>query len=70
MREKKKNAYKMLVEKSERKTPLGRPRCRCVDNIKMYFRKIGWDGMDSIDLFQNREMWRAHVKMVMNLRVP
>jgi hypothetical protein len=48
------------------KRPLGRPRRRWVDNIKMDLREIGWDGMDWIDLAQNRDQWRALV----NLRVP
>jgi hypothetical protein len=41
-----------------------------VDNIKIIFREIGWDGMDCIDLAQNRDQWRALVNKVMNLRVP
>jgi hypothetical protein len=41
-----------------------------VDNIKMNLREIGWDGMDWIDLSQNRNQWRALVNTVMNLRVP
>jgi hypothetical protein len=41
-----------------------------VDNIKIDHREIGWDGMDSIDLAQDRDQWRALVKKVMNLRVP
>jgi hypothetical protein len=49
------NACRILVGMPERKTPLGRPRRRWVDNIKMDFRKIGWDGMDWIDLAQNRD---------------
>jgi hypothetical protein len=40
------NAYRILVGKPEGKRPLGRPRCRWVDNIKMDLRDIGWDGMD------------------------
>jgi hypothetical protein len=54
----------------EEKRPLGKLRRRWVDNIKMYLRDIGWDGMDWIDLAQNREQWRALVNTVMNLRVP
>jgi hypothetical protein len=50
--------------------PLGRPRRKWVDNIKMDLREIGWDGMDWIDLTQGRDQWRALVNMVMNLRVP
>jgi hypothetical protein len=41
-----------------------------VDNIKIDLREIGWDGMDWIDLAQDRDLWRALVNMVMNLRVP
>jgi hypothetical protein len=41
-----------------------------VDNIKMDLRETGWDGMDSIDLAQDRDQWRALVNKVMNLRVP
>jgi hypothetical protein len=55
----KKNAYRILVGKPEGKRPLGRPRRRWVNNIKMDLRKIGWDGMDRIDLAQNRGQWRA-----------
>jgi hypothetical protein len=58
------------VGKSERKRPLYRPRSRCVDNIKMDLREIGWDGMDWIDLAQDRDQWRALVNTVMSLRVP
>jgi hypothetical protein len=46
----KRNAYRILVEKPEERRPLGRPRRRWVGNIKIDFRKIGWDGMDWIDL--------------------
>jgi hypothetical protein len=41
-----------------------------VNNIKMYLREIGWDGMDCIDMALDRGQWRALVNMVMNLRVP
>jgi hypothetical protein len=64
------NAYRILVGKTEGKRPLGRPRRRWVDNIKMDLRKIGWDGRDWIELAQDRDQWRALVNMVMNLRVP
>jgi hypothetical protein len=63
------NAYRILVEKPEGNRPLGRPRRRWVDNIKMDFREIGWDGMDWIYLAQDRDQWRALVNTVMNLRV-
>jgi hypothetical protein len=52
------------------KRPLGRPRRRWVNNIKMDLREIGWDAVDWIDLAQDRDQWRALVNMVMNLRVP
>jgi hypothetical protein len=64
------NAYKILVGKPEGKRPLGRPRCRWVDNIKMDLREIGWGGMDWIDLAQDRDRWRALVNTVINLWVP
>jgi hypothetical protein len=48
----------------------GRQRRRWVDNIKMDLREIGWDGMDWIDLAQDRDQWRAIVNAVMNFRVP
>jgi hypothetical protein len=58
------------VEKPEGKRPLGRPRRRWVDNIKMDLGEIEWDGVDSIELAQDRDQWRALVNTVMNLRVP
>jgi hypothetical protein len=66
----KRNAYKILVGKSEGKRPLGRPRLRWEDNIKLDLREIGWSGVDWIDLAQVRDQWRAVVNTVMNLRVP
>jgi hypothetical protein len=66
----KRNAFRILVGKPEGKRPLGRPRRRWVDNIKMDLRDTGCDGMDWIDLAQNRDQWRALVSTVMNLRVP
>jgi hypothetical protein len=65
----KRNAYRILVGKPAGKRPLGRPRRRWVDNIKMDLREIGWDRMDWIDLAQDRDQWRALVNTVMNLRV-
>jgi hypothetical protein len=65
----KKNAYKILVGNPEGKRPLGRPRRRWVDNIKMDLREIGWVGIDWIDLAQDSDQWRALVNAVMNLRV-
>jgi hypothetical protein len=64
------NAYKIWVGKPEGKRPLGRPRRRWVDNIKVDLREIGWDGRDWIELAQDRDHWRALVNTVMNLRVP
>jgi hypothetical protein len=64
------NAYRILVGKPEGKRPLGRLRRMWVDNIKMDLRGIGWDGMDWIELAQDRDKWRALVNMVMNLCVP
>jgi hypothetical protein len=67
----KRNAYRILVGKPEGKKPLGRPKRRWVDNIKLDLReKMGWDGMDWIDLAQDTDQWRALVNTVMNLRVP
>jgi hypothetical protein len=49
------NAYRILVGNPEGKRPLGRPRCRWVDSLKMDLREIGWDCMDWIDLVQERD---------------
>jgi hypothetical protein len=57
------------VGNPEGKRPLGRPRRKWVDNIIMDLREIGWDGLDWIDLAQNRDKWMALVNTVMNLRV-
>jgi hypothetical protein len=64
------NAYRILVGKPEGKRPLGRPRHRWVDNIKMDLRETGWDGVDWIDLAQDRDNWRSLMNTVMNLWVP
>jgi hypothetical protein len=66
----KRNAYRTLVGKPEGKRPIGRPRCKRVDNFKMDLREIGWDGMDWISLAQDRDQWRALVNTIINLRVP
>jgi hypothetical protein len=63
-------AYRALVGKPEGRRPLGRPRRRWEDNIKMDLREVGWGGMDWINLAQDRDRWRVLVKAVMNLRVP
>jgi hypothetical protein len=65
----KRNTYSILVGEPEGKRPLGRPRRRWVDNIKMDLGEVGWDGVDWIDLAQDRDGWRAYVNAVMNLRV-
>jgi hypothetical protein len=57
-------------EKPKGKRPLGRPRRRLEDNIKMDLREIGWGGMDWIDMAQDRDQWGALVNTVMILRVP
>jgi hypothetical protein len=62
--------YKALVGKPEGSRPLGRPRHRWEDNIKMDLREVGWGDADWIDLAQDRDRWRAVVYTVMNLRVP
>jgi hypothetical protein len=66
----KRNVYMLLVGKLEGKRPLGRPRCRCMDNIKMDLLEMGWGGVDWIGLAQDRNKWRAHVNAVMSLQVP
>jgi hypothetical protein len=67
---KKKNAHRILVGKPVGKSPLGRPRRRWADKIKMDLRVIGWGGMDWIILAWDRDQWRPLMKTVMNLRVP
>ena len=62
--------YRVLVGKPEGKTPLGRPRCRWEDNIKMDLQEVGCGSMDWIDLAQDRDRWRTLVNAVMNLWVP
>jgi hypothetical protein len=57
------------VGKPEGKRPLGRPRRRWVDNIRMDLGEIGWDGLDWVDLTQDSDQSRALVNTVMNLRV-
>jgi hypothetical protein len=65
----KRNAYRILEGKPEGKRPLGRPRCRWVDNIKMDPREIGWDGVDWINMAQYRDQWRALVNTVLDIWV-
>jgi hypothetical protein len=68
--EKERNAYSLLLEKTEGKRPLGRPRRRWVDNIKIDLGEVGWGDVDWIGLAQDRNRWRALVYSVLNLRVP
>jgi hypothetical protein len=68
--EKKKNACRVLLGKSKGKRPLGRPRRRRKDNVKMGLREVGWSDMDWINLARDRDQWKALVNTVMNLRVP
>jgi hypothetical protein len=63
-------AYRVLVGRPEGKRPLGRPRRRCEDNMKMTFREIEIDGTYWIQLAQDRVQWRTFVNTGMNLRVP
>ncbi|KAJ4435463.1 hypothetical protein ANN_18079 [Periplaneta americana] len=63
------NAYRVLVGRPAGKRPLGRPRRRWEDNIKMDLREVGYDGRDWINLAQDRDQWRAYVRAAMNLRI-
>ena len=62
--------YRVLVGKPEGNRPLGRPRCRWVDNIRVDLQEVRCGYMDRIRLAQDRDKWRTHVSAVMNLRVP
>jgi hypothetical protein len=66
----KRDVYKVLVGKPEGKKPLGRPRRRWEDNIKMDLQDMVCGGVDRIELAEDRDSWRALVNAVMNLRVP
>jgi hypothetical protein len=59
--------HRVLVEKPERRRPFRKHRRRWRDIIKMILRKVGWEGMDWIDLARDRKRWRAFVNAVMNL---
>jgi hypothetical protein len=63
-------AYNILVGRSEGRRPLGRPRRRWEDNIKMDLREIVFGDVDWINLAQDRDRWRAPVNTVINLQVP
>jgi hypothetical protein len=62
--------YRVLVGTLEGKRPLGRPRRRWEDNIKMDLQEGGCGGMDWVELAQDRDRWWSLVNAVMNLRVP
>jgi hypothetical protein len=62
--------HRVLVGKPEEKRPLGRPRCRCGDNIEMDFQEVAGGRGDWMELAQDRDRWRALVGTVRNLRVP
>jgi hypothetical protein len=62
--------YRILVGRPEGRRPLGRPRHRWDDNIKKDLQDVAWEGIDWIDMAQDRDRWRAVVSAVMNLRVP
>ena len=64
------NAYRVLVGKPEGKRPLGRPRRRWEDNIKMDLMEVGCDPGEWIDLAEDRDQWRAYIRAVLNFRVP
>jgi hypothetical protein len=66
----KRNACRLLVGKSEGKRPLGRPRCRWMNNIRTDLAEVGWGDVDWIGLAKDRNRWRALVNSVLNLRVP
>ena len=68
--EERRGVYRVLVRKPEGNRPLGRPRRRWEDNIKMDLQEVGCGGIDWIDLAQDRDRWRTLVTAVMNLRVP
>jgi len=67
---KSRGVYRVLMGKPEGKRPLGRPRRRCEDNIKMDHQEVGCGGMEWIGVAQDRDRWRALLNAVMKLRVP
>jgi len=64
------NTYNILVGKPEGKKPVGRLSRRWEDNIKLYIKETGWEGVDWMHLVQGRGQWRGLVNTVINLRVP
>jgi len=67
---KRRGVYRVLVGKPEGRRPLGRPRRRWEDNIKMDLQEVGCVGMNCIEMAQDKDSWQAVVNAVMNLRVP
>jgi hypothetical protein len=65
----KRNACRLLVGKPEGRRPLGRPRCRWLDNIRMDLVEMGWHDVDWIGLTQDSDRWRALVNSILSLRV-
>ena len=68
--EERRGVHKVLVGKPEGKRPLGRPRCRWEDNVKMDLEEVGRGCGDCMELVQDRDRWRTLVSTVMNFRVP
>jgi hypothetical protein len=66
----KRNVYRILEGKPEDKQPLGRPRRKWLDNIKMHLRELGWVAIYWIDLTHDRDLWGALVNIVINIRFP
>jgi hypothetical protein len=69
-KDEKRNEYRLLAVKSEAKRPLGRPRLRWVDNIRMDLLELGWGDVDWIGLAEDRNYWKALVNSVLNIWVP
>jgi hypothetical protein len=67
--EEERNVYRVLMGKTEGMRPLGRPRCRWEDRIRIYLTEIGWESVHWIQLDQHKDRWRALVNTVMYLRV-
>jgi hypothetical protein len=64
------NAYRLLVGKPKGRRPLGRPRRRWFDNIRMNLVEVGWSDVNCIGLTEDSDRWRALVNSVLNLRIP